>query len=282
MFDLTLDLASRRAGALSAIPRIGFITLTSVSQLIGVTSKTAIAFMAVLPYERTGELSDAAAMARYLVRPANAVEAFNMSTKAFLQARTAPACWHSCPAHSQRQVQLRPEHPTQVLTVALAAGLPLCLGRPRFRSSHRPAKRKHSRAVHGHDQGHHRSGAAANGGPGGVVQQGLTGNGAGVPRPAGNPGPHRTPHPRPRHDETATAEPAGEVPALHVHSVLLTFLTTSPSVPCRTPHLRNLLFGPHSLQRLCPARPLAPSGLCRMALFADRRYRACSSGLAVP
>lgn len=85
VFDLTLDLASRRAGALSAIPRIGFITLTSAAQLIGVASKMSIAFMAVLPYERTGELSDAAAMARYLVRPANAVEAFNMATKAFLQ-----------------------------------------------------------------------------------------------------------------------------------------------------------------------------------------------------
>lgn len=87
VFDLTLDLASRRAGALSAIPRMGFITLMSASQLIGVASKMAIAFLAVLPYERTGDLSDAAAMARYLVRPANAVEAFGMATKAFLQAR---------------------------------------------------------------------------------------------------------------------------------------------------------------------------------------------------
>eukprot|EP00892_Ulva_mutabilis_P007162 jgi/Ulvmu1/4818/UM020_0103.1 len=85
VFDLTLDLASRRAGALSALPRMGFITLTSVSQLVGVASKMAIAFLAVLPYERTGDLSDAAAMARYLVRPANAVEAFGMATKAFLQ-----------------------------------------------------------------------------------------------------------------------------------------------------------------------------------------------------
>lgn len=83
--DLTVDLASRRAGALSALPRMGFITFTASAQLIGVASKMAAAFLAILPYQREGEYSDAAAVARYVVRPQHAVEAFGMATKALLQ-----------------------------------------------------------------------------------------------------------------------------------------------------------------------------------------------------
>jgi hypothetical protein len=85
VFDLTVDLASRRAGALSALPRMGFITFTASAQLIGVASKMAAAFMAILPYQREGEYSDAAAVAKYVVRPQNAVEAFGMATKALLE-----------------------------------------------------------------------------------------------------------------------------------------------------------------------------------------------------
>jgi hypothetical protein len=95
MFDLTRDLATRRAGALSALPRVGFITLTAASQIIGVASKMAAALLAILPYERHGDLSDAATVARYVVRPANAIEAFSMATKAFFQ-----VChlWYVCSA----------------------------------------------------------------------------------------------------------------------------------------------------------------------------------------
>lgn len=85
LFDLTVDLASRRAGALSALPRMGFITFTASAQLIGVASKMAAAFLAVLPYYREGDYSDAAAVARYVVRPQHAVEAFSMATKALFQ-----------------------------------------------------------------------------------------------------------------------------------------------------------------------------------------------------
>lgn len=96
MFDLTLDLASRRAGALSALPRMSFITFTASAQLLGVASKMAAAFLAILPYERRGDLSDAATVARYVVRPQNAIEAFGMATKALFQVRArlpSAVCW---------------------------------------------------------------------------------------------------------------------------------------------------------------------------------------------
>lgn len=86
VFDLTRDLASRRVGALSVVPRVGFISLTAIAQLIGVASKTEAALLAMLPYERDGHLSDGRMVARYIVRPQNAVEAFGMAGKAVIEA----------------------------------------------------------------------------------------------------------------------------------------------------------------------------------------------------
>jgi hypothetical protein len=85
VFDLTRDLASRRVGALSVAPRVGFITLTSMAQLMGVIAKMEAALLAWLPYEREGHLSDGKAVARYIVRPQNAVEAFGMAGRALVQ-----------------------------------------------------------------------------------------------------------------------------------------------------------------------------------------------------
>ena len=86
VFDLTRDLATRRTGALSALPRVTFISLTALAQLVGVASKTEAALLALLPYERAGALSDDERMARYIVRPQNAVEAFGMAFRAALEA----------------------------------------------------------------------------------------------------------------------------------------------------------------------------------------------------
>ena len=91
VFDLTRDLATRRTGALSALPRVAFISLTALAQLVGVVSKTEAALLALLPYERAGALSDDERMARYIVRPQNAVEAFGMAFRAALEARPRPA-----------------------------------------------------------------------------------------------------------------------------------------------------------------------------------------------
>ena len=90
VFDLTRDLATRRVGALSVAPRVAFISLTAMSQLLGVASKLEAALLAALPYERSGRLSDAQLVERYLVRPQNAVEAFQMAGRAFAQVR--PPC----------------------------------------------------------------------------------------------------------------------------------------------------------------------------------------------
>jgi hypothetical protein len=92
VFDLTRDLATRRVGALSVVPRVGFICFTAMSQLVSVAAKSGAAALAVLPpYERKDGLSDAALVGNYLVRPQNAVEAFGMAGKAFFQVRAARA-----------------------------------------------------------------------------------------------------------------------------------------------------------------------------------------------
>jgi hypothetical protein len=92
VFDLTRDLASRRVGALSIGPRVGFIALTSMAQLLGVVAKMEAALLAYLPYERGGHLSDGRAVARYIVRPQNAVEAFSMAGRALVEARALRIC----------------------------------------------------------------------------------------------------------------------------------------------------------------------------------------------
>jgi hypothetical protein len=138
VFDLTRDLAARRVGALSVVPRVGFITFTAIAQLLGMASKLEATLLAMLPYEQQGELSDARMVERYIVRPQNAVEAFGMAGRAFGQvrhSRTAcachrrsqdgdaspcchcPSCGSSCVVHGLDAGPLRPAHTTSRFTV---------------------------------------------------------------------------------------------------------------------------------------------------------------------
>lgn len=88
--DLTKDLAARRVGALTVLPRFSFITLTAIAQIIGVASKLQAAMLALLPFERSGMFSDSEMVARYIMRPQNAFEAFDMARRALLWVRTLP------------------------------------------------------------------------------------------------------------------------------------------------------------------------------------------------
>jgi hypothetical protein len=87
VLDLTKDLAARRVGALALLPRVCFITLTAAAQIVGVASKLQAALLARVPFERSGLLSDSEMVARFIVRPQNAFEAFDMARRALLLVR---------------------------------------------------------------------------------------------------------------------------------------------------------------------------------------------------
>ena len=81
LVDLGRDLAYGRAGLEVVIPRVFFYTLTSFGQMLGVFPRLLGGFMAVLPLQRSGWLSDGETMERLARRPETTIDALYLAQR---------------------------------------------------------------------------------------------------------------------------------------------------------------------------------------------------------